>query len=90
MQSPRPPEPKGGIHPSYGKLQGGSAEFATIYPGHGRPMPSTFIGQQIACVEGILHGSIRGAAALFHRRRGGRNNKTATVAHNTENLRVKK
>jgi hydroxyacylglutathione hydrolase len=34
------------------------AEFTTILPGHGVPMPSDFIEDQIACVKGILDGTL--------------------------------
>lgn len=33
-------------------------EFTTIFPGHGAPMPSDFINDQISCVKGILDGSL--------------------------------
>lgn len=33
-------------------------EFTTILPGHGAPMPSDFINDQISCVKGILDGSL--------------------------------
>jgi hydroxyacylglutathione hydrolase len=33
-------------------------EFTTIFPGHGVPMPSDFIKDQVACVKGILDGSL--------------------------------
>jgi len=33
-------------------------EFTTILPGHGAPMPSDFINDQIVCVKGILDGSL--------------------------------
>jgi len=33
-------------------------EFTTILPGHGAPMPSDFINDQVACVKGILDGSL--------------------------------
>lgn len=32
--------------------------FTTIFPGHGTPLPSDFIKDQIACVKGILDGSL--------------------------------
>jgi hydroxyacylglutathione hydrolase len=34
------------------------SEFTTIYPGHGTPLPSDFINDQIACVKGILDNSL--------------------------------
>lgn len=30
-------------------------EFTTIFPGHGEPIPSDFINDQVACVKGILN-----------------------------------
>jgi hydroxyacylglutathione hydrolase len=35
-------------------------EFKTIYPGHGSPLPGSFIGEQIRCVESILDGTCKG------------------------------
>jgi hydroxyacylglutathione hydrolase len=34
------------------------AGFTTIFPGHGTPLPSDFVKDQIACVKGILDGSL--------------------------------
>ena len=34
------------------------SEFTTLFPGHGDPMPSDFIRDQVACVKGILDGSL--------------------------------
>lgn len=74
------------------KLNGRAAEFDTIFPGHNTPMQNTFIADQIGCVEGILNGSlpnepyrssVGGNARLSKFR-------TAQVAFNPENLRVKK
>jgi glyoxylase-like metal-dependent hydrolase (beta-lactamase superfamily II) len=73
------------------KLEGRAAEFATIYPGHGKPMPSRFIGEQITCVEGILDGTIKGELQHFFTGEAMvARYKTAAVAYNPENLRVKK
>jgi glyoxylase-like metal-dependent hydrolase (beta-lactamase superfamily II) len=33
-------------------------EFTTIFPGHGAPMPADFINNQVACVKGILDGTL--------------------------------
>lgn len=33
------------------------AEFTTIFPGHGDPMPAEFILDQVACVKSILNGT---------------------------------
>jgi|YelNatPaOPRAMG01_1025707.scaffolds.fasta_scaffold16998_4 hydroxyacylglutathione hydrolase len=73
------------------KLQKRAGEFTTIYPGHGGPLPNTFIADQIGCVESILDGSAKSVPqhyfagdALVARF------KTASVAYNPDNLRVKK
>jgi glyoxylase-like metal-dependent hydrolase (beta-lactamase superfamily II) len=34
------------------------SEFTTIYPGHGTPLPSDFINDQITCVKGILNNTL--------------------------------
>jgi glyoxylase-like metal-dependent hydrolase (beta-lactamase superfamily II) len=34
------------------------SEFTTIFPGHGTPLPSDFINDQIACVKGILNNTL--------------------------------
>ena len=34
------------------------SEFTTIFPGHGTPLPSDFINDQITCVKGILNNTI--------------------------------
>jgi hypothetical protein len=34
------------------------SEFTTIFPGHGTPLPSDFINDQIACVKGILDNTL--------------------------------
>lgn len=68
-------------------LHGRMAEFTTIFPGHKEPLPADFINDQIACVKGILDGSLerkpyemsRGTAmeSVFGR---------ATVIFNPDNL----
>ena len=79
------------------KLEQRGAEYATIYPGHGAPLPSGFIGEQIACVESILDGSSKDRAKPYST--GNRvptgnamvvSYKSASVAYNPENLRLKK
>jgi glyoxylase-like metal-dependent hydrolase (beta-lactamase superfamily II) len=40
------------------KQIGKLAEFTTIFPGHGAPMPSDFINDQAECVRGILNKTI--------------------------------
>jgi hydroxyacylglutathione hydrolase len=73
------------------KLQNRNAEFTTIYPGHGKPMASSFIGEQIACVEGILDGSIKGEPQHFFTGDAMvAKYESAAVAYNPDNLRVKK
>jgi hypothetical protein len=68
-----------------------ATEFATIYPGHGQPMPSTFIGEQITCVESILDGTAKSAPQHFFTGDAMvAKYKTAAVAYNPENLRVQK
>jgi hydroxyacylglutathione hydrolase len=73
------------------KLQKRAGEFTTIYPGHGTPLPASFIGEQIACVESILDGSAKSEPqhyfagdAMVARYKG------AAVAYNPDNLRVRK
>ena len=73
------------------KLDSRATEFTTIYPGHGKPMPNTFIGEQITCVRGILDGTIKGEPQHFFTGDAMvAKYKTASVAYNPENLRVKK
>ena len=62
-------------------------EFNTIYPGHGSPLPSSFLAEQIKCVEDILDGTCKGeefktfaGSSLLCRY------KTAMVAYNPNNL----
>jgi hydroxyacylglutathione hydrolase len=72
-------------------LQKRSAQFATIYPGHGTPLPAGFIGEQVQCVESILDGSCRSepyksfAGTAMSCTHG-----NATVAFDPKNLRAKK
>ncbi len=40
------------------KQAGRISEFTTLLPGHGQPMSSDFIKDQVACVKGILDGSL--------------------------------
>jgi glyoxylase-like metal-dependent hydrolase (beta-lactamase superfamily II) len=40
------------------KQAGRLSEFTTIFPGHGEPIPSDFIKDQISCVKGIIDGSL--------------------------------
>jgi glyoxylase-like metal-dependent hydrolase (beta-lactamase superfamily II) len=73
------------------KLQGRGGEFDTILPGHGAPLSRGFVDDQIGCVERILdktckaepYKSFAGDALLCRF-------KTAAVAFNPNNLRVKK
>ena len=69
------------------KLAARSSEYTTIFPGHKDPLPADFINDQIACVKGILDGSLerkpyqsgRGSAlsSVYSR---------ATVVFNPDNL----
>lgn len=65
------------------------SEFDTIYPGHGTPLPATFISEQVACVEGILDGSIKGEPQKSFAGESlvGRY-KSAAVAYSPGNLRA--
>ncbi len=73
------------------KLKARDAEFDTILPGHGTPLPKAFLAEQIACVESILDGSCKdepyqsfaGSARVCHKG-------SAAVAFDPANLRVKK
>jgi hydroxyacylglutathione hydrolase len=73
------------------KLQKRSAEFTTIYPGHGTPLPASFIGEQVQCVESILDGSCQAepyksfAGSALSCKRG-----SSTVAFDPKNLRSRK
>jgi hydroxyacylglutathione hydrolase len=63
------------------------SEFTTLMPGHGEPIPSDFINDQIACVKGILDGTLerkeyKSFAGKALMSTWGR----ATVAFNPENL----
>jgi hydroxyacylglutathione hydrolase len=73
------------------KLQKRDGEFDTIMPGHGIPLPKSFVAEQVACVEQILDGTCKGdpyksfaGDALVCRF------KSAAVAFNPQNLRVRK
>lgn len=39
-------------------LQSRMPEYTTIFPGHKEPLPADFINDQVACVKGILDGSL--------------------------------
>ncbi len=39
------------------QLDNRSGEFETILPGHGEPLDSEFVQEQIACVQNILSGN---------------------------------
>lgn len=73
------------------KLQKREGEFDTIMPGHGLPLPKSFVGEQITCVEHILDGTCKGepyksfaGEALMCRY------KSALVAFDPNNLRSSK
>lgn len=73
------------------KLQARSAEFTTIYPGHGSPEPASLVADQIKAVESILDGSCKsepyksfaGSSSLCKYGK-------ASVAYDPNNLRVEK
>jgi hydroxyacylglutathione hydrolase len=73
------------------KLQKRSAEFTTIYPGHGAPMAASFVGEQVKCVESILDGTCKAepyqsfAGTAMTCRQG-----NAVVAFNPNNLRARR
>jgi hydroxyacylglutathione hydrolase len=73
------------------KLQQRDGEFDTIMPGHGLPLPKSFIGEQINCVESILDGTCKGEP---YRSFAGDGlvckYRSAAVAFDPNNLRVKK
>jgi hydroxyacylglutathione hydrolase len=73
------------------KLDQRAGQFTTIYPGHGTPLPNTFLKEQIACVESILDGTAK--SEPYHSFAGDAmlaKYKSAAVAYNPDNLRVKK
>ncbi len=73
------------------KLNARAAEFDTIMPGHGAPLKSGFVAEQIACAQNILDGSCEerpyksfaGNALLC-------TYKSASIAYDPKNLRVRK
>jgi len=78
------------------KLNARSAEYATIFPGHGGPMPASFITEQIGCVERILDGTSKDEAQPYKPGLGVPANgalvtryKSASVAYNPAKLRTK-
>jgi len=69
------------------KIEKRGSEYTTIFPGHNDPLPGDFIKEQIACVKGILDGSLEreqyemgGGQAQFSVYNG------ATVVFNPDNL----
>jgi hydroxyacylglutathione hydrolase len=72
-------------------LQQRGSEYETILPGHGEPLDGAFIGEQIACAEGILSGACKvepyknpfGIAARVC------SYKRARIAYDPENLRAR-
>ncbi len=73
------------------KLNKRVAEFDTIMPGHGAPLKSDFVAEQIACAQSILDGScserpyksFAGNAMMC-------SYKSASIAFDPKNLRVRK
>jgi hydroxyacylglutathione hydrolase len=73
------------------KLKRRDGEFDTILPGHGTPLPKSFLADQIACVESILDGSCKGEPYQSFAGNGlVCKHGSATVAFDPGNLRVKK
>jgi hydroxyacylglutathione hydrolase len=76
---------------SLNKLQARSGEFDTLLPGHGDPLPRSFLADQIACVGTILDGTCKDTPYQSFAG-SGRLCKcaNAAIAFNPANLRVKK
>jgi hypothetical protein len=73
------------------KLHQRASEFDTILPGHGAPLPGSFVIEQIGCVKSILNGTCKGEPyksfagdSLMCKL------KSAMVAFDPNKLRVKK
>jgi glyoxylase-like metal-dependent hydrolase (beta-lactamase superfamily II) len=72
------------------KLNNRATEFSTLLPGHGGPLDSDFINEQITCVKSILDGSCEPKPYESFAGNGMICNfKRASVAYNPENLRRK-
>jgi glyoxylase-like metal-dependent hydrolase (beta-lactamase superfamily II) len=70
------------------KLQSRVNEFTTLMPGHGLPIESSFISEQIDCVKSILDGSCEAKPYESFAGNGMTcTYKRATVAYNPNNLR---
>ncbi len=73
------------------KLNARAAEYDKIMPGHGAPLKSDFVAEQVACAQSILDGScaekpyksFAGDALLC-------SFKSASIAYNPNNLRVRR
>ena len=68
-------------------------EFDSLYPGHKNPVDKTFIGEEITCIENILHES--GQIKPYYTPSGENTGfictyKRASVVYNKANLWVKK
>jgi hydroxyacylglutathione hydrolase len=73
------------------KLKRRDGEFDTILPGHGTPLPRSFLADEIACVESILDGSCTGEPYQSFAGDGlVCKHGSATVAFDPGNLRLKK
>lgn len=73
------------------RLKQRSADFDTILPGHGAPLPASHLDAQIACVEDILAG--RCAGEPYEQSRGVARvcaHGPASVAFDPKNLRAAK
>ena len=72
------------------KLRRREGEFNTILPGHGTPLPGSFVDEQIACVKSILDGTCKGEPyKSFAGESLACRYKSATVAFDPKNLRAK-
>jgi glyoxylase-like metal-dependent hydrolase (beta-lactamase superfamily II) len=67
------------------------SDYDTIRPGHGEPMDTAFISEQIACAESILSGACKGEPYESPFGGGARlcSYKRASIAYDPENLRAR-
>lgn len=73
------------------KLQRRDSEFDIIMPGHGLPLPKSFVGEQVTCVENILNGTCKGEPYKSFAGNGlVCKYESAMVAFDPNNLRVKR
>ena len=73
------------------KVAARSAEFTTIMPGHHEPIDGAYLGELIACVKGILDGTIRDEAYTYGQTSGRiAKFERASVVFDPRNLRAAK